>query len=77
MQPLAVPAAAKQATSTTNGVQDFIGMCVGEGLPPVPERFAHKSDWGGFIEKCELTPEYWLAKEDGILKVEGRVSIKQ
>ena len=45
------------------------GICVGEGLPPVPERLAARSDGGEFIEMCELILEYWLAKEeDGTVK---------
>jgi len=47
------------------------GICVGEGLPPVPEKLAARIRWGEFIEMCELIPEYWLAKEeDGVVKAE-------
>ena len=49
------------------------GICVGEGLPPVPERVAARIRPGGgeFIEMYELIPEYWLAKEeDGTVKAE-------
>jgi len=47
------------------------GICVGEGLPPVPEKLAAKIRRGEFIEMCELIPKYWLAKEeDGVVKAE-------
>jgi len=47
------------------------GICVGEGLPSVPERLAARIRRGEFIEMCELIPEYWLAKEeDGTSKAE-------
>ena len=32
------------------------GICVEEGLPPVPERLAARIRWGEFIEMCELIP---------------------
>ena len=40
------------------------GICVGEGLPSVPERLAARIRRGEFIEMCELIPEFWLAKEE-------------
>ena len=40
------------------------GICVGEGLLPVPERLAARIRRGEFIEMCELISEYWLAKEE-------------
>ena len=47
------------------------GICVGEGLPPVPEKLAARIRRGEFVEMCELLPEYWLAKEeDGVVKAE-------
>jgi len=51
----------------------FGGICIGEGLAPVPEKLAARIKKGEFIEMCELIPEYWLAKKkDGMVKAEGQ-----
>ena len=63
------------SSQTTNAKKELPmgyirGICVGEGLPPVPEACSTNQK-GEFIEMCELIPEYWLAKEDdGTPKIE-------
>ena len=43
----------------------FNGVYVGEGLPPIPRKLAHKIVRWEYVEMAELLPEFWsLSKEE-------------
>ena len=54
-----------------------LGVYLGEGLPPVPDKLAAKIRRGEFIEMGELLPEFWLpmkGEEESSKETKGRKS---